>query len=100
MYRLFVTMTVITIINFASINAKLHSIPLHKTFSVEKFSTETMIRHRSGTATVPLVNWRNIQYYGTIEIGTPPQTFKILFDTGSSDLWIPSKNCNVNQPAC
>ncbi|XP_024880358.1 lysosomal aspartic protease-like [Temnothorax curvispinosus] len=101
MYRLFVT--VITVINFASINAELHRIPLHKTYSVEKFSTETVIplrSGRSGTANVSLINYLNIQYCGTIEIGTPPQTFKILFDTGCSDLWVPSKNCNVSQPAC
>ncbi|XP_071642377.1 lysosomal aspartic protease-like [Temnothorax longispinosus] len=102
MYRLFVTMTVITVINFASINAEVYRIPLYKTSSVGKSSTETVRRLRSDPdQTVSLINYKNLQYCGTIEIGTdPPQTFKILFDTGSAELWVPSKDCDVSQFAC
>lgn len=40
---------------------------------------------------LPVHDFQDVSYTCTIQVGTPGQTAEVLFDTGSSNLWVPDK---------
>ncbi|EFN64109.1 Lysosomal aspartic protease [Camponotus floridanus] len=44
---------------------------------------------------VRLTNFENVNYYGSIKFGIPQQEFKVVFDTGSKNLWLSSNMCKT-----
>ncbi|CAO3570748.1 unnamed protein product [Mortierella alpina] len=107
---------------FASLTvlALAHAAPINKSFSLKNVYTIPLTRDphfkpsthaqiakmnkrypgtrilHSTTGDVPIVDvMPDLEYHGSVSVGTPAQAFKLNFDTGSSDIWFPSTACKA-----
>lgn len=78
--------------------AQRRAMSARRTERMEKYAAE----YSAGSMpTIPLTDVQDSEYFGPVLVGTPPQEFLMIYDTGSSNLWIPSKscdNCKKNSP--
>ena len=60
----------------------------------QKYKWENRAKFLGGGEDVPVKDYENTQYFIDIEIGTPGQSFTVVPDTGSSNLWVYASDCN------
>lgn len=83
------------------------SVPLYRMKSLDEMYKEEglfrmsttmkklMLGHKNlGDDPVVIHDYQNAQYYGPISVGNPAQDFQMIYDTGSSNLWVPSAKCS------
>jgi hypothetical protein len=45
---------------------------------------------------ISINNFMDMQFFGPVSVGTPAQVFQVVYDTGSSNLWVPSAQCGLS----
>jgi len=72
--------------------------PTAKTLAMRKMMNKQMpgkFRHNKlNKGSQPFIDYVDNFYLGNISLGTPPQPFQIVLDTGSSNLWVVDVNCD------
>jgi len=68
--------------------------PLHKRTPTwnENMNLERSVNvgYTEGSPTsITISDYQDAQYFGEISVGSPPQSVEVIYDTGSSNLWVP-----------
>ncbi len=80
--------------------AKTQSIPLKKrefsfeerVYALNKFDGSKYARlGASAPSSIKVNDYMNAQYFAEAKVGTPAQSMMFIYDTGSSNLWVPNK---------
>lgn len=60
-----------------------------------KYGYAPSTKHKRQTSqSIPTTNQNaDSSYFATVTVGTPPQPFNVILDTGSSDFWLASTQC-------
>ncbi|KZT25130.1 acid protease [Neolentinus lepideus HHB14362 ss-1] len=67
----------------------------HREMLISKYGgSATPVKRGSGTNLITNQN-ADSSYYGSVAIGTPPVSFNVILDTGSSDLWVADSACEI-----
>ena len=70
-----------------------HRIASTAAFTSDEYHAADLATDTSGRGAVKIEDYQDAQYFGEISIGKSKQPFKVIFDTGPSNLWIPAPNC-------
>ncbi|XP_017047200.1 cathepsin D [Drosophila ficusphila] len=100
MLRAVFILLALSFVTFAS--KKVLKVPLYVRQKIN--GSEQLFAKNSTRGSKPLLvalqTHKNLEYYGNISMGTPRQNFSVIFDTGSSNTWLPSTNCPKSNSAC
>merc|ERR1712176_1623656 len=61
--------------------------------SVYEYKARAMQYFGATSEDIPVIDNMDTQYFIEIKLGSDGQTFKVVPDTGSSNLWVYSSNC-------